>query len=135
MLPLIVTVAAVTVGLVAPCLVDVARTPWYAFGRPSKETWLVIVAAGWVFGAMAWLLAGRGRAGRPQPAGGRLSQREALRRHPAWLSAEAAGLVPAEAALAGGNPGPGSGGPIGPDDDPAFLLALHRRIHGSDEAG
>ena len=134
MLPLIVTVAAVTAGLVVPCLIDVARTPWYAFGRPSKETWLVIVAAGWVFGAMAWLLAGRGRAGRPQPAGGRLTQREALRRHPAWLSAEA-GLAPAEAALTGADSGPGSSGPIGPDDDPAFLRELHRRIHGTGEAG
>jgi hypothetical protein len=133
MLPLVVTVAAVTAGLVVPCLIDVARTPWYAFGRPSKETWLVIVAVLWVFGAMAWLLASRGRAGRAQPAGGRLSQHEALRRHPAWLSAEA-GLGPAEAALTGAGSGPGSSGPIGPDDDPAFLLELHRRIHGTGEA-
>ncbi len=67
-------------------------------------------------------------------AGGRLSQREALRRHPAWLSAEA-GLVPAESALPGGDSETGSSGPIGPDDDPAFLLELHRRIHGTGDTG
>ncbi|MGO8886367.1 MAG: hypothetical protein ACLPUO_15065 [Streptosporangiaceae bacterium] len=125
--------ALVTVGFVVPCLIDAARTPRYYFAGTGKGTWLTAIALLWAFGAVAWLIAGRPRRGRPtaalpgRAAGTRgLSPQEALRRHPAWRSMQAgdgtadpaadaaAGLVPLR--------------PAGPDDDPEFLTKLARRI-------
>ncbi len=124
--------ALITVGVVIPCMIDVARRPWYAFGRPTKETWLVLIAVLWPFGALAWLAADRGRRGGAAPPGGprRLSQREALHRHPAWRSAEPGQGLAEGAAIADLMP-EYTLDPIGPDDDPQFLLELRRRIHGT----
>jgi Phospholipase_D-nuclease N-terminal len=120
-----------TAGFWVPCLVDVARTPRHEFQLLTKGAWLLLIAAFWVFGAVAWLLIGRPawcwrepsmRRNRARPAGP--GQQEALRRHPAGRATEpdydwnAAGgqapVRPAELA--------------GPDDDPEFLLELGRRI-------
>jgi hypothetical protein len=116
-----------TVGFVLPCMLDITMTPDSEFTTFSKGTWLLIAGAFWVFGAGAWLLVGRPRRpglmpwSSPYPAGG-FGQAEALRRHPAAQSAasysESAGPVAFLAAPQ----------PLGPDDDPDFLLELDRRI-------
>jgi Phospholipase_D-nuclease N-terminal len=135
---LVVTlVAVITAGFVLPCLIDVARTPRYACGRLSKPAWLVVIGVFWAFGAAAWLLAGRPRRFRsaawlpsPPTAPGRLSPQQARRRHPAWRPGEAgqgALGLPADV------PDQGWYGPLGPDDDPEFLIELERRIRGDRE--
>jgi hypothetical protein len=127
-------VAVITAGFVLPCLIDAARTPRYACGRLSKPAWLVVICVFWAFGGTAWLLAGRPRRHRSAaqlprpPAGpGRLSPQQARRRHPAWRPSDdedgAAG-IPADV------PDQGWYGPLGPDDDPEFLIELDRRIRG-----
>jgi uncharacterized membrane protein len=59
MLLLGVAFALLTVGLVVPCVIDIATTPRHHFDLPTKQNWLVVVIAFWVFGAAAWLLLGR----------------------------------------------------------------------------
>jgi hypothetical protein len=115
-----------TVGFVLPCMLDITTTPDSEFTTFSKGTWLLIAGAFWVFGAIAWLAVGRPQRlpffhlSSPYPAGG-YSHADALMRHPA-----------AQAAT-GGDPAGGVGfmvtpQPLGPDDDPDFLLELDRRI-------
>jgi len=116
-----------TVGFVLPCMLDVTTTPDSEFTTFTKGTWLLIVGAFWVFGAVAWLAVGRPqrlaflRMSSPYPAGG-YGPAEALLRHPA-----------AQAAAGYSEPAGGVGfvtarRPLGPDDDPDFLLELDRRI-------
>ena len=115
-----------TVGFVLPCMLDVTTTPDSEFITFSKGTWLLIVGAFWVFGAVAWLAVGRPRRlsflrmSSPYPAGG-YGPADALLRHPA---AQAAGGI---GELVGGV-GFVAAPPLGPDDDPDFLLELDRRI-------
>lgn len=131
MLLLCVVFALLTVGLVMPCVIDIATTPQQDFGLPSKQTWLLVVVAFWAFGAVGWLLLGRRDVRMRQhwngmPGGRGYSQQQALRRHPAGRPAEAdyqfadavvrhpAAAMPARY--------------IAPDDNPGFLLELDRRI-------
>jgi hypothetical protein len=116
-----------TVGFVLPCMLDVTTTPDSEFMVLSKGTWLLIVGAFWVFGAVAWLIVGRPqrlgfrRLSNPYPAGG-YGPADALLRHPA---AQAAGGF---GDLVGGADLVIVRRPLGPDDDPDFLLELDRRI-------
>jgi hypothetical protein len=116
-----------TVGFVLPCMLDITMTPDSEFTMFGKGTWLLIAGAFWIFGAIAWLVAGRPRRlpmlhrSNPYPPGG-YGPAEAMYRHPA-------------ARAAGGYDEPiGSLGfaaarlPLGPDDDPEFLMELDRRI-------
>jgi hypothetical protein len=128
--------ALFTVGFVVPCLVDVARTPEFAVRRLTKRTWLVVIILLSVIGCVAWLLSGRptGRWQAPlkyRPlAGSRgLRQQEAFRRHPAWRDPELGFDVASSEAA-----GPDSLQPIGPDDDPDFLLELAYKIRRDREA-
>ena len=123
-------IVLVTVGLVLPCMLDVAMTPEAEFATLGKSTWLVICGAFWIFGAAAWLIAGRPRRfinlrhrGQYLPG---LDPADAVYRHPA---AQAAGFADPAMAM-GGYVG---GRPMGPDDDPDFLSELDRRIRGSRE--
>src|SRR5258707_15550340 len=59
MLLLGVVFALLTVGLVVPCVIDIAMTPQHHFDLPSKQSWLIVVIGFWIFGAAAWLLLGR----------------------------------------------------------------------------
>src|SRR5260370_35762482 len=59
MLLLGVVFALLTVGLVVPCVIDIAMTPQHHFDLPSKLSWLIVVIGFWIFGASAWLLLGR----------------------------------------------------------------------------
>src|SRR5260370_17556571 len=54
-----VVFALLTVGLVVPCVIDIAMTPQHHFDLPTKERWLSGVNGFWIFGAAAWLLLGR----------------------------------------------------------------------------
>jgi Phospholipase_D-nuclease N-terminal len=122
----------VTVGFVVPCLVDVAVTPAAEVRRLTKPAWAAAIVFGSVFGAVAWLTAGRPDRRRRTPlprhlAGApSLSPQEALRRHPAGRAMDpVTEAPPGPAALRAGEAGHG---PAGPDDDPEFLQELARRI-------
>src|SRR5215469_18464607 len=116
-----------TVGFVLPCMLDITTTTDSEFMVFSKGTWLLIVGAFWVFGAVAWLAVGRPhrlgfrRLSSPYPAGG-YGPADALLRHPAAQAAAGYGDVP------GGTDMVFTPRPLGPDDDPDFLLELDRRI-------
>jgi hypothetical protein len=140
MLLLGVVFALVTIGFVAPCLLDIARTPQRDFDLPSKGTWLLVVVVFWALGAAAWLLVGRRdlRARRlwydtagNQPPG----QQWAVRRHPAGRGPDDGGF-----ALTGATGGRRPAAPparfIAPDDNQDFLVELDRRIREwRDDAG
>jgi hypothetical protein len=120
-------VVLLTVGFVLPCMLDIAMTPDSEFHTATKGTWLMIAGAFWVFGATAWLLVGRPRRllalhrSNPYSADG-FGPAEALYRHPA---ARAAGGYAEPGGSVGFLTAPR---PVGPDDDPEFLLELDRRI-------
>ena len=120
-----------SVGFVLPCMLDIAMTPDSEFATFSKGTWLVIAGAFWIFGAGAWLLVGRPRPlglhrSNPYPAGG-FDPSEALLRHPAARAAAGYGEVIGPVGVVDRRP------PLGPDDDPDFLVELSRRIRESRE--
>jgi hypothetical protein len=123
MLLLSVIIALVTVGFVVPCIIDLATTPRDYFDLPSKQTWLVVVVAFWLFGAVAWLLVGR----------------RDVRAQWAWDQMTADPRMHAY----GHRPGYGSSSVrrgrqammvgvrfVAPDDNPEFLLELEHRIRG-----
>jgi hypothetical protein len=122
-------IVLVTVGFVLPCMLDITMTPDSEFRTITKGTWLIIAGAFWVFGATAWLIVGRPRRlalhrYNPYPAGG-FDPAEALYRHPAARAA--GGYVEPGGAIGF----PATPRPLGPDDDPEFLLELDRRIRDS----
>ena len=116
-----------SVGFVLPCMLDITTTPDSEFVLLSKGTWLVIVGAFWIFGALAWLIVGRPQRlsfphrSNPYPAGG-FGPAESLQRHPA-AQAAAAGYAEPAGPMAAFAPRA-----LGPDDDPDFLEELARRI-------
>ena len=120
-------IVLLSVGFVLPCMLDITTTPDSEFTTFSKGTWLFIAGAFWVFGAVAWLKAGRQQRvsflhrSNPYPPGG-FDPAEALLRHPAAQAATAAYGEPVSP-LAGLAPRI-----LGPDDDPDFLEELGRRI-------
>jgi hypothetical protein len=122
-----------SIGFVLPCMLDITTTPDSEFVLFSKGTWLFIAGAFWIFGATAWLLAGRPQRlsflhrSNPYPAGG-FGPAESLLRHPA-AQAAAAGYGEPATPLAAFAPRA-----LGPDDDPDFLEELARRIR-DDRAG
>jgi Phospholipase_D-nuclease N-terminal len=124
--------ALFTVGLVVPCVIDIATSPPWAIRTLSKGTWLLIAVVFSVAGCAAWLIAGRPRRipmlPRGAPAGLAIGPAEALRRHPAG---RAMGLDLDEARDRDTELGPRRARPLGPDDDPEFLMELERRIRES----
>jgi len=116
-----------SVGFVLPCMLDITTTPDSEFVTFSKGTWLLIAGAFWVFGAIAWLAVGRPqrptflRRSNPYPAGG-FGPAESLLRHPAAQAAAGYGELAGPVAFLAPPQ------PLGPDDDPDFLLELARRI-------
>jgi hypothetical protein len=124
MLVVCVVFALITVAFVIPCVIDIAMTPDYHFDLPSKQTWLVVAVAFWVFGAAAWLIVGR-REVRMQRLWDDMtgswvpalqSQHPAARSRPDYPFARPrqAAMVPMRF--------------VAPDDNPEFLLELDRRI-------
>ena len=122
----------VTVGFVVPCLIDVAVTPRYDLRSLTKPAWAAIIVFLSVFGATAWLVAGR-------------PDRRSRIAFPGHLAGRAVVQPAGRAQAAPGGPGHGSGHrslrpghavpateaarpPMGPDDDEEFLQELTRRI-------
>ncbi len=124
------------------CLADAALTPAEEFRGLSKITWLCIIVATFIVGAIAWLIARRSwrakswatsqvnRTTSPNPSDadgawyanwtaidGTGATDAAIARHPAGRSKKAA----QDSRIA----------PKGPDDDQEFLRQLDRRIHGT----
>jgi hypothetical protein len=106
------------------CLTDAALTPAGPTWR--KRAWVTFIAATFVIGAIAWVIARRRARGRhwPRPATYHQAIRDAdwppmaaaIARHPATRSVQAE--LPVWTA------------PKGPDDDPEFLSHLDRVIRG-----
>ena len=101
------------------CLTDAALTPTSAFPGLRKQVWIAIISVTFILGAVAWVIA-RYRSGSTRAVDLFLAS-EALARHPASRSRLA---DPSFRAL-----------PIGPDDDPEFLLSLDRFISGPSDSG
>jgi hypothetical protein len=128
MLLLGVAFALLTVGLVVPCLIDIATTPRHLFYLPTKQSWLIVVVVFWVFGAAAWLILGRRDvrmhrlwddvSGSWAPARGRA--------HPASRGARPD--YPFGDAGRGRHAAMAPVRFIAPDDNPEFLLELDRQI-------
>ncbi len=123
------------------CLTDAILTPASECQGLPKPAWIAIIAVTFIGGAIAWLIVrppARGsstgpaapvppqlEADSPADDGPFLSQQwtpadDAVARHPAGraMAADAAPVTPK-----------------GPDDDPDFLRALNRSIHGNSQAG
>jgi hypothetical protein len=131
MLLLGVIFALLTIGFVVPCVIDVARTPRYEFDLPTKQTWLIVIVGFWVFGAAAWVLVGR-RDLRIRRAWNEMTMLwafgpEQARRHPTGRGWEQAPRRDVRQLRA---PAVTPVRFIAPDDNPAFLLELDRRIRG-----
>jgi len=114
------------------CLTDVILTPAAECKGLPKPAWIVVITLTFIGGAVAWLIV-REPVGsssallapppRWDPAGcfraGRWTDTDdALARHPAGRARVADAVRPR-----------------GPDDDPEFLRALDRAIHGNSQAG
>ena len=106
------------------CLTDAALTPAVEYRGLSKSTWICIISATFIAGALAWLIARRSR------------------RSKSWVTASAgtwySPWATADAAVAR-HPAARAKQPShdrqhiqqGPDDDPEFLRQLDRRIRGT----
>ena len=137
------------------CLADAALTPAEEFPGLSKITWLCIIVATFIVGAIAWLIARRSWPARSWAAsqGTRPASPTSSDTDPAWFAnwmafdgtdgtgtdgtgADGAGATDAAVARhpAGRSKKPAQEGwiaPKGPDDDVEFLRLLDRRIHGT----
>lgn len=119
------------------CLTDAVFTPEAEFPGLGKRTWIVLIAATFTVGAIAWLLTRPRRRARqwpliwagqaPVPGHGPANVRHYPSR-PAMTADEAFARHPASRARR--SSAPGRTVPIGPDDDPEFLRLLSERIHG-----
>jgi hypothetical protein len=130
MLLLGVVFALLTVGLVVPCVIDIATTPKHHFDLPSKQYWLIVVIGFWIFGAAAWILLGRRdvRVHRlwDDVSGAWAPARGPVRDHPASRSSRAD--YPFGGIRRGRQAAMAPVRFIAPDDNPEFLLELDRRI-------
>jgi len=128
MLLLCVIFALLTVGLVVPCVIDIAMTPRHHFDLPSKQIWLIVAIAFWVFGAAAWLLVGRRDVRMHRlwdDVTGSWVMGSGQRSHPAGRGAAD---YPFASARRGRQAAMARMRFIAPDDNPDFLLELDRRI-------
>ncbi len=126
------------------CLTDAILTPASECRGLSKPAWIVVIIVTFIGGAIAWLIIRqlvRSSSGRLAPmsrwdpdradglgkdyfrAGRWTDEDNAVARHPAGRARMADTRRAA------------TQGPRGPDDDPEFLRALDRAIHGNSQAG
>ncbi len=130
MLLLGVAFALLTVGLVVPCVIDIAMTPQHHFDLPSKQSWLIVVIGFWIFGAAAWLLLGRRdvRMHRlwDDVTGSWVPVRGPEHAHPASRGGRSD--YPFGSTRRGRQAAMASVRFVAPDDNPAFLLELDHRI-------
>jgi len=137
------------------CLADAALTPAEEFPGLSKITWLCIIVATFIVGAIAWLIARRSWPARSWAAsqGTRPASPTSSDTDPAWF----ANWMAFDGTDGTGTDGTGTDGtgatdaavarhpagrskkaaqegwiaPKGPDDDVEFMRLLDRRIHGT----
>jgi hypothetical protein len=100
------------------CLTDAALTPAVEYRRLSKGTWICIISATFIVGALAWLIARRSRRSKSRVTA------SADTWYSPWATADAA-VARHPAARAKQHV------QQGPDDDPEFLRQLDRRIRGT----
>jgi hypothetical protein len=98
------------------CLADAVLTPAAECPGLRKPVWITAIAVTFILGAIAWVIARKWWRTRHRPL--RPAAAEALARHPASQSRNM----------------PGRAAPIGPDDDPEFLLMLDRLISGTSDS-
>ncbi|HUK70431.1 MAG TPA: PLD nuclease N-terminal domain-containing protein [Streptosporangiaceae bacterium] len=107
------------------CLVDIVLTSRSGCRHLTKAAWLAVVTLAFVVGAVAWLLLGRSGAGLS-----RLAKSQPRRRDRPRM-----GYAAPRSALAKSRHPAGRARPIGPDDDPGFLLELDHLIRGGRDGG
>jgi hypothetical protein len=115
------------------CLIDAALTPAAEFRGLRKNAWIYTIAATFVVGAFAWLIARRSRRTKSwvttQARPGAVAGAD-FSSYASWTAADTAlARHPAGRSL----PSPDSHGtvPTGPDDDEDFLRQLDHRIRGT----
>ena len=134
-------VALFMTGFWLYCLTDAILTPAAECRGMSKSAWIVVITVTFIGGAIAWLIVRQSvhsssallapaQGWDPDRAGdvggdyfrtGRWTgEDDTVARHPAGRARMA---------------GTGRAAPKGPDDDPEFLRALDRAIHGNSQAG
>ncbi|MFC5748635.1 PLDc N-terminal domain-containing protein [Actinomadura rugatobispora] len=104
-----VLLALILIGVWLFALFDVLSTDEAGVRHLPKFAWFMVVLLGLLPGAVLWLLAGR------------------VRRQGALPAASSGGPLPGTA-----NAGPPAEAPKGPEDDPAFLRELERRLREED---
>ena len=122
------------------CLTDAILTPAPEYRGLPKPGWIAIIAVTFIGGAIAWLIARpgvRGSSNGPTAPMPRLdagsSADDGPFRGERWTAADdAVARHPAGRAMAADA---ARATPKGPDDDPDFLRALDRAIHGNYQAG
>jgi hypothetical protein len=106
------------------CLTDAALTPAVEYRGLSKSTWICIISATFIVGALAWLIARRSRRSKSRVTA------SAGTWYSPWATADAA--VARHLAARGKQPSRDRQHiQQGPDDDPEFLRQLDRRIRGT----
>ncbi len=123
------------------CLTDAILTPASEFRSMPKRAWIVVIIVTFIGGAIAWLIVGqpaRNSSALPAPMPrwdpDRLDDLgDDYFQTARWTDADdAVARHPAGRARAAGT---GRSALKGPDDDPEFLRALDRAIHGNSQAG
>lgn len=117
------------------CLTDAALTPTAEYRGLSKSTWLCVICVTFIAGALAWLIARRGRRSRSRPSRSRPSRSRGTAdsghpRYAPWPATDDA-VSRHPAVRAKRPPRDRQDVPQGPDDDPEFLRQLDRRIRGT----
>jgi hypothetical protein len=123
------------------CLADAALTPAVDFRSLSKATWIGVIAATFIVGAVAWLITRRSRRTRSwatdqvrhvaSPGPGFTTPRDAdVTWYAHWTAADEA-VARHPAGRSKQTTQGGLAAPKGPDDDPEFLRLLDHHIHGT----
>ncbi len=107
------------------CLTDAALTPAVDYRGLSKSTWICIISATFIAGALAWLIARRSRRSKSW-----VTASAGYTLYSPWAAADAA-VARHPAARAKKLSRDRQHVPHGPDDDPDFLRQLDRRIRGT----
>ena len=123
------------------CLTDAILTPASEFRGTPKPAWVVVIIVTFIAGAIAWLIVRQSARNSSAPLAP-MPRRDPDRlddlgddyfQTARWTDADdAVARHPAGRARVADT---GRAGPQGPDDDPEFLRALDRAIHGNSQAG
>lgn len=106
------------------CLTDAALTPAVEYRGLSKSTWIYIISATFIVGALAWLIARRSRRSKSW-----VTASAGYTWHSPWEADAAVARHPAGRAKQPSRDRQHV--PQGPDDDPEFLRQLDRSIRGT----